>query len=138
MGRASVPNRARVNVSTVSFYEWVKEVAGESDEKIGGRIGVTGKTVGGWKHRDPNPRDLFEFAKQYERSIPDALINAYGLTSADLRQRDLTPAGLSNAALVAELVRRLGLRVDDMYEALETRDAVLTSDRLTRGQRPQP
>lgn len=132
MSKASVMDRHADSVLIVGFYEWAKEAAdGLSDEKIAGRIGVTGKTVGRWKDHDPSARDVIEFAKKFERSIPEALRNAYGLSAADLQQPEMDPRMLPAPVLIADLVRRLGLRVDELYQALDDQ-AVISSDRQTR------
>jgi hypothetical protein len=131
-----------ITVTRMEWYSYVWRVAAAAGDKTGKDIavavGVDQSTVSRWQTRDPAPRDVLKFAQHYKVPIAEALVNAYDIAPADLGQRDPSPAGLSNAALVAELMRRLGLRADELYAALDTRDAVLTSDRLTRRQRPQP
>lgn len=133
-----------VTLTRVDWYAYVRRVAGsDSDMRIAARIGVTQSTVSRWRDRSPNARHVIEFARQYGRPIPEALMEAYGLTSADLGQAEPDPGAFSNAQLLAQLVYRLGIRVDDLYAALESVDSgqVASSDRLSRqaaeqGQKP--
>lgn len=120
-------------VSRVSFYKWVRGVANESNARIAAKTGVDPSTVGGWQHRDPKARDVINFAKAYGLSIPEVLRQAYGLTAGDLDQSEPDPHALSNAQLLAQLVYRLDIRVDELYEALEESNPgpVVATDRLS-------
>jgi len=127
-------------VSRVSFYEWVRDVAGESNARIAAKIGVDPSTVGGWQHRDPKARDVITFAKAYGRPITEALRQAFELTADDLDQSEPDPYTLSNAQLLAQLVYRLDIRVDELYEALQEGNPGLVAgtDRLsTQAHRPK-
>lgn len=124
-----------ITLTRVDWYAYVRRIAGaDSDMKIAARIGVTQSTVSRWRDRSPNARHVIEFARQYGRPIPEALIEAYGLSAADLEQTEPDPGALSNAQLLAQLVYRLDIRVDELYAALESVDGgqVAGSDRLSR------
>lgn len=106
----------KLTVSTVlgvSFHDYVRRVARdrfgeESDEKIARRLDTTGKTVGSWQTSAPAARYVIKFAHAYGIPMPEAFMQAYGLTAEELGvQVSPDPAVLSNEQLIEELRRRL-------------------------------
>lgn len=101
------------------FHAFVRRTARErfgedSDDKVAHRIGTTGKTVGGWKDRPPAVRFVIEFARQYGVPIPEALMLAYDLSADELGVEVSTdPARISDAELIMEVARRLGVSLSD-------------------------
>lgn len=110
-------------VPAVTFHDWVREVAGDdSYETIGAKVGTTGNTVRSWKHTAPAARFVIAFAREYGRPIPEAFMQAYGLTAEELGVEVVDdPRRLTNDQLVEELRRRLTDAEGPAY-----------SDRLTR------
>lgn len=113
---------AGVTLTRVDWYEYVlmigRAAGDETQQAVAGKIGVHQSTVSRWQIRDPDFRDVVKFAKHYEIGIPEAIVRAYGVSWADLEQQELSVDGLPSAVLLAQLVSRMHVRVDDLYQAL--------------------
>jgi hypothetical protein len=123
----------------VDWYEYVRRWAtGESNERIASNIGVTGATVGRWKLRAPNPRDVTAFCRYYDRPLLEGMIAAGFLTEEEAGQPldTLDPRYLTDDQLVAEIARRLGVsgREEDLDIPAGPSERAARSSRL-KGQR---
>lgn len=98
-----------VTVSAVTFHDWVRSTAGhDSYETIAAKIGTTGNTVRSWKSTAPAARFVIAFARVYGVPIPEAFMQAYGLTADELGVTvSPDPRRLSNDELVSEVARRI-------------------------------
>lgn len=123
----------------VDWYEYVRRwAAGTSNEKVAANIGVTGATVGRWKLRAPNPRDVSAFCRYYDRPVLEGMIAAGFLTEEEAGQplNSLAVGHLTDDELVAEIARRLGVsgREEDLDIPAEPSERAARSSRL-KGQR---
>lgn len=119
----------------VDWYEYVRRwAAGTSNEKVAANIGVTGATVGRWKLRAPNPRDVSAFCRYYDRPVLEGRF----LTEEEAGQplNSLAVGHLTDDELVAEIARRLGVsgREEDLDIPAEPSERAARSSRL-KGQR---
>lgn len=132
MSRALVEQQP-TTVAEVNFFEWVQEVShADSAAKIARRIDVSDKTVTRWKDHDPSFRDVVKVAKWLEMPLLIVIRNAYGLSAKDLEQTDLDPRTLSDTDLLVQLVTRMHVDPEDLYQALGGGSHLFQSDRQGR------
>ena len=104
--------RSRTVDDVSDWWTYVqKHAGGETNAKIGERVGVTGPSVGRWaKGSTAGPAQAAEFARQYGRPVLEAFVAAGFLTPQEAGERPASAPSLTELDdddLLEEVGRRM-------------------------------
>jgi len=115
------------------WWKYVEQVArGDTQARIGARIGVTGPSIGRWsKGALPDPSTAAAFAREYGRPVLEAFVAAGFLTAEEAKQRPSQRHSITaydDDELVKDISRRLTQRKGERDAQAKPKQKIVNGD----------
>lgn len=126
-------NSQRSSLDYMPWWKYVEQVArGDTQARIGARIGVTGPSIGRWsKGALPDPSTAAAFAREYGRPVLEAFVAAGFLTAEEAKQRPSQRHSITaydDDELVKDISRRLTQRKGERDAQAKPKQKIVNGD----------